>query len=177
MDLFIPLIIFWVVSSVIRGMQQNQRNQQGGPPGPPVQPRLPGAPSSLPPRPRIEPARPKQAPAQTRPVRQEATRPIRGSTMEREAMPSQREKPGRIPAPDTAVRLGTIAPEGSVPVKPGPTFSAPATIGEQKTSPAAREVFKVLKRKDGLATAVLLAEVLGPPRAMQPFEFRGEPKQ
>jgi len=61
-------------------------------------------------------------------------------------------------------------PTGAQPVQ-APRAAAPAEIPERRACRERRRVMNALQSKQGLANAVLLREILGPPRALEPWNY------
>jgi hypothetical protein len=135
-------------------------------PPPPVAPR-----TDIPPRP-LAPVQP--------PIAQ-VWKQIREERRKREVIP--KESP-----PTTVTRAQEIAPpkitaapifevhEGLLPVEPPPIIKTPVEAYAAATRPAAKgadlkaDIATLLASKSGLRNAIILREIFGPPRGMQPLQ-------
>jgi hypothetical protein len=174
MELFIPLVIFWVVSSVIRGLQKAQAPQRGGP--------LP--------RPQSREDRPAQAePVPERPVRrrrqsmqpEESAPPVvmQAETRASEKRPRQSRlmKEGEVARP-----VSRLWDTPSADAAPGSTLGSAQDqqtgLGSLEIASARQAAVKVaglsatikqdLRRPQSLKAAILYGEILGEPRCRRP---------
>ncbi len=178
MDLFIPLIIFWVVSAVVRGMQNQQSSQpKGGP--------LPR------PRPAQQPERPDSKRAATtgrtgsaprsRDVVPAAPVPLSQRTGESSMSPENKWEKGR--------REPRLVKEGEVPRQSRLTAQEPAAgspqvgsepaqqvqgqltdgVGRKESGSPLDRIRKDLKDPRSLQAAIYYSEIFSAPRAHRPY--------
>jgi hypothetical protein len=133
-------------------------------PPPPVAPR-----TEIPPRP-VAPVQPPMSPlSQLR----------RDKRRKREATPKEIPSPGTARGAEKMVPPAFEVQEGELPIAPSPIFKAPAeayvgvtpTIAKAETLRA--DVAPLLASTSGLRGAIILREILGPPRGLRTLEFIG----
>ena len=169
MEIFIPLIIFWVVTSVIKGLQREQAGRRGQP--------LPR------PQPRREEPVPERSTSDRRRVRRdiEAEPPEQKQPSRREYQPKGPRAPRQqrlVKEGDTGKPLSRLQEEVSkemdviaqqelqvMQTQPVATIVRPSV--SQRVNPLAR-VKRDLNRSEALTTAILYTEILGAPRSQQP---------
>jgi hypothetical protein len=133
-------------------------------PPPPVAPR-----TEIPPRP-IAPVQPPMSPL---------------SQLRRDKRRKREATPKEIPPPRTARGAEKMVPpvfevqEGQLPIEPTPIFKAPAETYAGVTPTIAKaqglrtDVATLLASTSGLRGAIILREILGPPRGLRTLEFIG----
>jgi hypothetical protein len=127
-------------------------------PPPPVVPR-----TNVPPRP-LAPVRPPMSPlSQLR----------RGKSRKREVIPKEIPAPQAVRGPAKMVPSAFEVQEGPLPITPPPIMKAPAApYAEATATPAKaeeprRNIAMLLASSSGLRDAMILRELLGPPRGLQ----------
>jgi hypothetical protein len=140
-------------------------------PPPPVAPR-----SDIPPRP-LAPVKPpitplwELTPAERR--KRDVTR--------RESLPPEAAKRGeKISAPAITAVAAFEVHEGPSPVEPPPiiktpveAYAAPKAFGVAKGAELKTDIATLLASKSGLRDAIILREIFGPPRSLQPVDLVG----
>jgi hypothetical protein len=133
-------------------------------PPPPVVPR-----TNIPPRP-LGPVRPPMSPLSQ--LRREKPRK-RDEVTAKEILP-----PRTIRGAEKTVPAAFEVHEGPLPIGPAPIFKAPAEVYAGATPPIAkaeerRNIAILLASTSGLRDAIVLREILGPPRGLRALEFIG----
>ena len=133
-------------------------------PPPPVAPR-----TDIPPRP-VAPVQPPISPLSQ--VRREKLR-------KREATPKEFPPPRTVRGAEKMVPPAFEVQEGQLPIAPPPIFKAPAETYAGVTPTIAKaegpraDVATLLASTSGLRGAIILREILGPPRGLRTLEFIG----
>ncbi len=161
MEFLIPLLIFWVVSSLMRaGLQKKGSEEENAEQPKEEMPR--------PPRPEM-PRSPRQRPERAPSSRQRELEKRRGSGQDKAEKADRKkwsdpylEKLERQKKESKERTKQTKMPKRAEPVRQKSSVS-------KRVKPAQR-VMKDLKRKDGAAAAVLFKEIMGPPRAVSPLK-------
>ena len=171
MEVFIPLVIFWVVSSVIRGLQKTQAPQRGGPlPRPQPREDRPAQAEPVPERP-VRRRRQSMQPEESAPpvVMQAETRtgekgPRQARLMKEGevARPTSRlwDTPSADAAPGSTLGSAQDQQTGLGSLKPVRSRRAVA-----KDASLAATIKNDLKRPQALKAAILYNEILGEPRS------------
>ena len=137
----------------IRKLLEALGQPPGSTPPPPVLPR-----TEIPPRPLV-PVQPPMSPL---------------SQLRREKSPKREIIPKGIPPPQRVTSSAKMVPtfevhEGSSPIEQAPTVKA-ATGAIAKIEEARIEIVTLLVSKSGLRDAIILREILGPPRGLRPID-------
>ena len=129
-------------------------------PPPPVVPR-----TDIPPRP-LAPVQPPNSPFSQ--LRREKSR-------KRETIPKEIPPPRSVRGAQKMVPPAFEVQEGSLPIAPSPIFKAPAGVTPTiaKAEGPRADVATLLASTSGLRGAIILREILGPPRGLRTLEFIG----
>jgi hypothetical protein len=103
------------------------------------------------------------------------------SQLRRDKRRKREATPKEIPPPGTARGVEKMVPpvfevqEGQLPIAPPPIFKAPAEVMPTiaKAEGLRTDVAKLLASTSGLRGAIILREILGPPRGLRTLEFIG----
>ncbi len=170
MEVFIPLVIFWIVTSVMKGLQKEQQAQRGGPLPRPQ------------PRPQVQ-----EEKGPERPVRQRRER----GTLSREEAPQEIAPPPVRSRPERAPRQARLMKEGET-ARPLSRLQEAAAVAQDtiaaqeqqvlETSPIVAKEKKTaakgaslqrirsdLMQPQNLQAAILYSEILGAPRSRRPL--------
>jgi len=140
-------------------------------PPPPVLPR-----ADIPPRP-LAPVRPPTDLLPSWKLTREERRK-RPYILKEIASPKRAERVEKIFPPTTTGAPAFEVHEGPLPVEPPPTiktpveaYLAPKAFGVAKSTDLRTDVAILLASKSGLRDAIILREIFGPPRCMQPLDL------